>query len=135
MENRIFLENWRMALVPHSEVRKGFHAEHISELLDSDKKIIAADVPGNFELDLVREGLFKLGDLLAEGVDLVDAVDEVFAVEVAELDFGDVLSLTLVDREALAEICDDLGFLLGIADDLDRLVDVEQDLAETEEEM
>ena len=51
------IQNWRLALVPHGEVRDGFYAKTASELEASDKKIIPASVPGNFELDMLAAGL------------------------------------------------------------------------------
>lgn len=58
-ERTVRVEDWKMAIVPNGDVKNGFHAERIGELMLSDKKIIPAEVPGNFELDLVREGLLE----------------------------------------------------------------------------
>ncbi|MBO5270863.1 MAG: hypothetical protein J6B77_08760, partial [Clostridia bacterium] len=57
MENVILVENWKLAIVPHSDVRNGFYAKTIDELRLSGRRIFDASVPGNFELDLVREGM------------------------------------------------------------------------------
>ena len=46
----------------------------------------------------------------------------------AQLDLGHVLGLHLVDAEADHQVRHDVGLLLRLADDLDGLVDVEQDL-------
>lgn len=57
MKNSIKLDNWKLALVPHGEVRDGFFAKSIKEIESSDKTVIPASVPGNFELDMQAAGL------------------------------------------------------------------------------
>lgn len=59
MEHRINIENWQAAIVSHSDVKKGFEASTAEELLQSGKKIISAEVPGNLELDLEKAGLLE----------------------------------------------------------------------------
>ena len=57
MKNSQKIDRWQLALVPHNEVIGGFHAETVEALLSSGKTILNAEVPGNFELDLLRAGL------------------------------------------------------------------------------
>ena len=51
------IQNWRLALVRSREVREGFFATRISEILSGAKRVIPAAVPGNFELDMQKAGL------------------------------------------------------------------------------
>ncbi len=74
------------------------------------------------------EGVLQVGDLAFERVGLLNRL-RIFLVDVAELDLRHVLGLHLVDAEADHQVGDDLGLALGLADDGDGLVDVEQDLA------
>ena len=76
-----------------------------------------------------------MSDLSLKSLDLVDAVDDILLVEVAELDLRDVIRLDLVDAKACHKVGDNVLFLLSMADDLDRLVDVQQDLSESEQKM
>ena len=48
------LKDWRLAVLPHAKVRQGFDARTMADLRGVD--LISATVPGNFELDLMREG-------------------------------------------------------------------------------
>lgn len=50
------LDNWRMAIVPHIA---HFAARTIAELEQSGHTVIPSQVPGNFELDMVRAGLLE----------------------------------------------------------------------------
>ena len=81
-------------------------------------------------LELVLERFLHVGDLGLEILDLGDAVDDILAVEVAQLDLGDIVCLDLVNAKALHQVGHNVGFLFGVANDANGLVDVEQDLAE-----
>lgn len=52
--------NWNLAYAPHDECR-GISPCTIAEIRESGFPIVSAEVPGNFELDLMRAG--KLEDL------------------------------------------------------------------------
>ena len=73
------------------------------------------------------QGVLQVGDLVLEGGGLVDTLEDILLVDVAELDLRHVLRLDLVDAEADHQVGDDLGVLLGLPDDLDGLIDVQQD--------
>ena len=77
------------------------------------------------------EDLLQLGDLGLELGDVLGAVEDVFLVDVAQLELGHELGLGLVDVKPAHQVGDDLGLELGAADDGDGLVDVEQDGLQT----
>ena len=79
--------------------------------------------------------LLELFDLVLERLGLLRALQNIFLVDVAQADVRDELGLDLVDVEAFHQVRDDLRVLLGAANDGDRLVDVEQDPAQTEQQM
>ena len=86
-------------------------------------------------LDVVADFSFQVGDFLLQILDFLDSIDYIFAVQIAQLYFGDVFGLHLVDAEALHQIRDDVGFDLGLAYNLYRLVDIEQNLPESEQKV
>lgn len=52
------LTNWRLAVVPHDTVRRdGFAPTTTQAVRDCPYGTIRGEVPGNFELDLMREGI------------------------------------------------------------------------------
>ena len=73
------------------------------------------------------QGVLQVGDLVLEGGGLVDTLEDILLVDVAELDLRHILRLDLVDAEADHQVGDDLGLLLCLPDDLDGLIDVQQD--------
>ena len=77
----------------------------------------------------------QLCNLVFERFGLLRALQDIFLVDVAQTDVRDVFRLNLVDVEAAHQVRDNLGVLLGAADDGDGLVDVEQDLAQAEQQM
>ena len=87
------------------------------------------------QLPFAGQQRVELGDLALKRLGLLQAVQEKFLVDVAQLDLGDVLGLNLVDAEADHEVRHDLGVLLGLADDGDGLVDIEQNPAQTLEQV
>ena len=86
-------------------------------------KFIADDL-----LDLLFAGqdFLQLGDIAFQLRDVLRAVEDVLLVDVAQLQLRHELSLHLVDAEALHEVRNDLGLQLGVADDGNGLVDVQQ---------
>lgn len=59
---KILLDDWRLCTVPHNKAKQdGFAPKTASEVTSSAYGTIKASVPGNFELDLMREG--KLPDM------------------------------------------------------------------------
>ncbi len=58
MQNATAINNWRLAIVPHATVKAdNFAPVTESEVLACAYGTIPATVPGNFELDMMREGL------------------------------------------------------------------------------
>ena len=94
---------------------------HGLELLDND-------VP---DLLLRAEDLLELLDLLGQSFGVGDALEDILLIDVAELDLRHKLRLHLVDAEADHQVGDDLGVGLGLADDFDGQVDVQEDLFQT----
>ena len=84
---------------------------------------------------LACQQVLQIGDFRREGVDLLRALEDVFLVDIAQLDLRDVLGLDLVDAEADHQIGHDLRVGFRFADDADGLVDVEQDALEALEQM
>lgn len=58
MKKTVRVENWRVGWLENKEVlARGIEAKRESELLDAGIRTVCATVPGNIELDLMREGL------------------------------------------------------------------------------
>ena len=68
-------------------------------------------------------------------VDLLGALEDVFPVKVAQLDFGHVFGLDFIDAEADHQVGHHLGLLVGFPDDADSLVDVQQDFLQPPEQV
>ena len=83
------------------------------------------------QLSLAGEQRVQLRDLALERFRLLQTVQQELFIDVAQLDIGHILGLHLIDAEADHQVRHDLGVLLGLADDGDGLVDIEQDLAQT----
>ena len=66
---------------------------------------------------------------------MLDAIQYILAVEVAQFYFGDIVCLQFVDAEALHQVGDDVFFGFGLADDLYRFVYIEKDLCKAQEKM
>ena len=86
------------------------------ELVDDDRLELAAVVDDRFQLLNVALEFLRLGG----------ALEDIFAVYVAQLDLRDELRLRLVYPEAHHQVRHDLALKLGVADDVYRAVDVEQ---------
>ena len=57
-QTSIELKNWQLITLPNALVKEqNITAMSAEELLSAGHKAIRATVPGNFELDLMREGL------------------------------------------------------------------------------
>ena len=59
MKNASVVTDWTLAVVPHSAVLQGFDARTLKEVTACPHTVLPATVPGNFELDLMREGLLE----------------------------------------------------------------------------
>ena len=95
-------------------------------------ELLYNDVP---DLLLRGQNLLQLGDLLGQGLGVGDSLEDIFFIDIAELDLGHKFCLDLVDAEADHQIRHYLGVGLGLADDLDGHVDVQQDLFEALQEV
>ena len=74
-------------------------------------------------------------DLLLQPGHLLNALEDVLLVDVAQLDVGHVLGLHVVDAEADHQVGHHLVVLLGLPDDFDGPVDVQQDLFQAAEQV
>ena len=71
MSHSVSLNNWRMGLMNHSQVKKSkFAPKTTGEITASACEIIDAQVPGNFELDLIRAG--KLPENIFFGTNILE---------------------------------------------------------------
>ena len=100
--------------------RRRVLADDLLELADDD----AADAA------LALERRLEVGNVFFQRVGLGRALEDVLAVDVAQLDLGHEVCLHLVEIKARHEVRHHVGLALGIADDGDGAVNVEQDLAE-----
>ncbi len=58
MKENVRIENWKLAWIPNAELcEKGISLTTAAEAQESGYRVIEATVPGNFELDFMREGL------------------------------------------------------------------------------
>ena len=70
--------------------------------------------------------VLQVGDLVGERVHLLGALEDIFLVDVPQPDIRHILRLNLVDAEADHQVGDNLGVLLGVPDNLDGPVDIQQ---------
>ena len=87
------------------------------QLLDDDP----ADAGG------LGQDVVQVVDLLFQLLDLAGALEDILPVQVAQPDLGHILGLGLVDAEADHQVGHHLVLFLGLPDDPDGLVDVQQD--------
>ena len=73
------------------------------------------------------QGGLEVRDVLLQGVNLGGAFEDILAVDVPQADLRHVLGLLLVDAEAHHQVRHHVGLQLGVADDLDGAVDVQED--------
>ena len=71
--------------------------------------------------------VLQIVDLIPQGVGFPGALEDVFLVDVPQLDLRHIFRLDLVDAETDHQVGDDLGFLLRLSDNADGLVNVQQD--------
>ena len=71
--------------------------------------------------------IVQVGNILFQLLDLAGALEDIFPVQVTQLDLGHIIGLHLVDAKADHQVGHHLALFLGGADDLDGLVDVQQD--------
>ena len=88
-----------------------------------------------FDAAGVVHDVLEVGDLLLQPGHLLNALEDVLLVDVAQLDVGHVLGLHAVDAEADHQVGHHLVVLLGLPDDFDGPVDVQQDLFQAAEQV
>ena len=98
---------------------------HLSELPNDD----LPDALG------VVHGVLQVGDLGLQVVHFLGALQDIFLIDVAQADVGHKLGLDLVDSEADHQVGHHLGVLLGLPDDADGPVDVQQDAPQAFQQM
>ncbi|MBQ8374829.1 MAG: hypothetical protein IJX98_04555 [Clostridia bacterium] len=71
MKKTLFIENWKFCVIPNAQVvRSGLDFKTASDVYRCGYDVYNATVPGNFELDLMREGLL---DDLYQGANVIKA--------------------------------------------------------------
>ena len=98
---------------------------HVAQLLDDDP----ADAGG------LCEDVVQVGDVGFQLLDLAGALEDIFPVEMAQLDLRHIVGLYFVDAKADHQVGHDLRLLLRGADDVDGLVDVHQNRRQTLEQV
>ena len=76
------------------------------------------------------QGILQVLNFLLQGGGLLDPLEDVLLIDVAQLDLCYILRLNLVDAEADHQVGHHLRLLLGLADDLNGLVNVQQNALE-----
>ena len=94
---------------------------YIVQFVDDD----AADAGG------LCQHIVQVGNVLFQLLDLAGALEDVFPVQVAQLDLCHIVGLHLVNAKADHQVGHHLGLLLSSADDTDGLVDIQQDGGKT----
>ena len=89
----------------------------------------ALGLPGGFDRSL------KAGNFLLQRSGFFCALEDVLLVDVPQPNIGHVFRLHLVQAKASHQIRDDLGVLLRLPDDFDRLVDVQKNKPQAFEQM
>ena len=103
----------------------GIFLRHLLELGDDDV----------FDAPAAAQDILEIRDLLLQRVGLLQTLEDILAVDVAQADFRHVLGLHLVDAEADHQVGDHVGLFFRLADDLDGLVDVQKDFAEAPQQV
>ena len=94
---------------------------HIVQFIDDD----AADA------GRLCQHIVQVGNVLFQLLDLAGALEDVFPVQVAQLDLCHIVCLHFINAKADHQVGHHLGLLLGGADDTDGLVDIQQDGGKT----
>ena len=89
---------------------------HIVQLIDDD----AADA------GRLCQNIVQVGNVLFQLLDLTRPLEDILPVQVTQLDLSHIVGLHLVDAKADHQVGHHLGLLLGGADDMDGLIDIQQ---------
>ena len=79
-----------------------------------------------FKLDFVRKYFLYIFNIRLQAFYLVNAVYKVLVIQMAELDFRNILCLHAVNRKAFHKIRHNIAFLFSLADNLYRLVNIKK---------
>ena len=71
--------------------------------------------------------IVQVGNILFQLLDLTRPLEDILPVQVTQLDLSHIVSLHLIDAKADHQVGHHLGLLLGGADDMDGLIDIQQD--------
>lgn len=101
-------------------------------LLDDLLQLLDDDIA---DLRLGFDDFLQLFNLVFECFGLLRALQDILLVDVAQADIRNKFGLDFVDAEAFHQVRDNICVLFGLADDFNRLVDIEQDFTQTEQQM
>ena len=83
----------------------------------------------------IPDGVLQLVDFILERFDLSDPFQNVLPIQMTQTDLRDIVRLNRIDNEALHQPRHHIRFLFRFPHDMDRLVDVQQDLAKSPQQM
>ena len=83
----------------------------------------------------MSQDILHLLDVGSELFDVLRSFENILAVEMTELDLGNIIRLDFINSEADHQIRNDLALLLGRADYLDSLVDIKENFLQALEQM
>ena len=84
-----------------------------------------------FHLVLAGEHFLQLGDLILQILNILNALKDILPIQVAQLDLRHIFRLGLVNAKANHQIGHHIDLCLGLPDDLNRLVNIQQNLGQT----
>jgi len=83
----------------------------------------------------IGNGRFQLCDILFQLVDLLRPFQNIFPVQMTQLDLRHILRLDLINAKADHQIRHNIHFFFCLSDNADCLVDVQQNLVQTQQQM
>ena len=98
---------------------------NIVQLIDDD----AAEAGG------LCKDIVQVGNVLLQLFDLAGALEDIFPVQMTQLDLGHIVGLYFIDAKTDHQVGHHFGLFLGGADNFDCLVNVQQDSSKTLEQV
>ena len=83
----------------------------------------------------MSQDILHLLDVGSELFDVLRSFENILAVEMTELDLGNIIRLDFINSEADHQVRNDLALLLGRANYLDRFVDIKKDFLQAFEQV
>ena len=119
---------------------KGFDRIRTDDIGTAGRRILFDDILQLLDDDTADFGrtaddALQLLNLSRQRLGLLCALEDILLIDMPQLDLGDEFGLRLINAETNHQIRDDLGVLLGLADDLDCPVNIQQDLAQALQQM